>query len=440
MLLMRRTLLVAGIGVLGAMAPACTGDARDPSGPDAIGPQMLSMAGPGLSANTSAMGFWNRRQVYDWRVSMTLLDETTAEVLLAPGEQVDVIYRVTFTKVLVDRVITTGVAGHVCARNEGASPTQNLRIVQAVHESTDGGATYALLTSPRTVDVSERSTLEPAEEHCYPYIVKFMPQDGSTYRNVATVTADNFETAEGGYPFVMPAGPDLLHVDAQADITAVVTCPAGFTCAPIVPATGLVVSGWVWMNQASSFATNLRMRVTNNSALCGTAELVEKLRLQEHDLGGTTSPGYGGDTRGKVVKTVLNAGPCPTSPCTLQYWQTGDGRMLWNRAADVDWQGARAQPYFTGTMFASVFTTHAAVNGMTMLQVMKGGSARAIMAARSVVTAYLNASYSTAYPWTPAALSAKWDAAVAGSDADLLALQRELVTANNHFDCTQQPN
>lgn len=446
MRVMRRVLLIAGMGATGVIVmPGCSADAPLPSGPEESALVMFSMTGSGgLSANKSAMGYWNRKTVYDWSVSKTLLSPTPvgtpAAIPLGPGVSVDMVYRLSFTKAFAGEAFTAGVKGSICVRNEGGSATQNLRIVDVVHMSMNGGETYVPHTAPVDLDVSAYPTLGPGEEHCYPYNISMSPTEGATYRNVATITADNFDAVEGGYPFVMPATPDNQFVDAYADITDVVTCPDGLTCTPIEPTMGMGGSGWQWLMQGSSFSVDVVVRVTNQSLPCATVELVNALRLQEND-GGSVNTNYGGQLRIDEVRTRLDAGACTVSGCTPGFWQGGAGRTLWNVSGDADWDGALAQPFWHAVPFNGYFASHAALMGKSMYQLVSTGAGPvpAIKAARSLVAAYLNASYHTAYPWTRAELTMKWASAVLGGDEMLRALHTELDAANNLFDCRQSP-
>jgi hypothetical protein len=113
--------------------------------------------------------------------------------------------------------------------------------------------------------------------------------------------------------------------------------------------------------------------------------------------------------------------------CTPGFWQGGTGLPLWNQTPqDPQWVAAHfvnAQPYRTGTLFNSFFTTYGPLNGKSMLYLVgqAGGSSPAVKAARDVVAAYLNASrfgdpaqVTNSYPVSRADVAQLWTDAVNG--------------------------
>jgi hypothetical protein len=146
------------------------------------------------------------------------------------------------------------------------------------------------------------------------------------------------------------------------------------------------------------------------------------------------------------------------SGCTPGFWQGGTGSQLWDVANDPDWQGVYAQPYTHATKFfgntrpyTSPFKrgrvpTGDIPNAATMFELVStGGSSNdAQKAARSVVAAYLNASYEQegpeAYPLTRSEIASKWETAAsikdeAARNAAFASLHDELDAYNNTFDC-----
>jgi hypothetical protein len=138
--------------------------------------------------------------------------------------------------------------------------------------------------------------------------------------------------------------------------------------------------------------------------------------------------------------------------CTPGFWSGGSGGTLWNVANDPDWTasgGMYAQPYTWSTTFfgGSLFQrgkvpTNEISNTVTMIQLAGtgGGKIAAQKAARSVVAAYLSASYNSAYPLTREEILAKWNYAAnltnkAQRNAAFMALATELGVLNTEFDC-----
>lgn len=110
---------------------------------------------------------------------------------------------------------------------------------------------------------------------------------------------------------------------------------------------------------------------------------------------------------------------CAYHGCTPGFWQGGDGSKLWNAVDDPDWTGAGGQgsnPFIHTTLFNSFFTPHPDLAGLTMMDLVGtgGGPNPVRKAARSLVAAYLNASFGIMmnYPLTPGELSSLWTAAV----------------------------
>jgi hypothetical protein len=145
--------------------------------------------------------------------------------------------------------------------------------------------------------------------------------------------------------------------------------------------------------------------------------------------------------------------------CTPGFWQGGPdkpdakagGALLWDGIdfvppldnpafppphVDQQWidsGGATppGNPYIHGTNFDGFFGgSYAGSLNMFELVDTGGGSENWRKAARSLVAAYLNASWGMFYPYTTAELEAMWTAAV-GDDAALLQLHTDLDYANN---------
>ncbi len=150
--------------------------------------------------------------------------------------------------------------------------------------------------------------------------------------------------------------------------------------------------------------------------------------------------------------------------CTPGFWQGGPdkpdakagGALLWdgidfvppldnpiNPPPHVDQQwidsgGANppGNPYIHGTDF-NTFFGGGAPDSYSMFELVDtgGGSENWRKAARSLVAAYLNASWGMNFPYTTAELESMWSAAV-GNDAALLQLHTDLDAANNAYGRT----
>jgi len=128
--------------------------------------------------------------------------------------------------------------------------------------------------------------------------------------------------------------------------------------------------------------------------------------------------------------------------CTPGFWQGGNdfgtagGKWLWNEDNDPDWTASGSQgsnPYTWTTEFNNYFTSWSSLDGLTMMDLVGtgGGSDDARKAARSLVAAYLNASWGMGFPYSTDKLSSKWSEAVASGN--FLELHNELDAANNAY-------
>lgn len=129
---------------------------------------------------------------------------------------------------------------------------------------------------------------------------------------------------------------------------------------------------------------------------------------------------------------------CAYHGCTPGFWQGGDGSKLWNAVDDPDWTGAGGQgsnPFIHTTLFNSFFTPHPDLDGLTMMDLVGtgGGPNPVRKAARSLVAAYLNASFGIMmnYPLTPGEVSSLWTAAVGGGPPTFSDLHTMLNDYNN---------
>jgi len=152
----------------------------------------------------------------------------------------------------------------------------------------------------------------------------------------------------------------------------------------------------------------------------------------------------------------------PAQGCTPGFWQGGPdkpdakagGSLLWDGDdalpwgdqaedaphVDAQWTasgGADGNPYIHGTDFYGFFGGFNP-GSYTMFELVDtgGGSENWRKAARSLVAAYLNASWGMSYAYSIAELESMWSSASANpddSEVGFLALHTRLDAANNHF-------
>ncbi len=111
----------------------------------------------------------------------------------------------------------------------------------------------------------------------------------------------------------------------------------------------------------------------------------------------------------------------PAEGCTPGFWQGGLGRTLWNEVNDPDWTahgGTGTNPFIHTTLFNDFFEPHPDLAGLDMFDLVSsgGGPNPVRKAARSVVAAYLNASFGLDYPLTTTEIDQLWTEAVTGVD------------------------
>ncbi|HET9555316.1 MAG TPA: hypothetical protein VFP50_20290 [Anaeromyxobacteraceae bacterium] len=146
---------------------------------------------------------------------------------------------------------------------------------------------------------------------------------------------------------------------------------------------------------------------------------------------------------GAYAHTFVNA---PLQGCTPGFWQGGNdfgtagGKWLWNEDADPQWLasgGTPNNPYIWTTGFCAFFGGCAGTETMWYFVNPDGWVVNDDFhkAARSLVAAYLNASWGMAYPYATGQLETMWASAVASGD--LLALHVLLDAANNAYGRTE---
>ena len=140
--------------------------------------------------------------------------------------------------------------------------------------------------------------------------------------------------------------------------------------------------------------------------------------------------------------TFVNA---PLQGCSPDYWQGRDevgthaGQFLWDTPDDPDWIGANNQPFNQETNFCEFFGGCIGDKSMFYYidmhyaDLAEGVEKSFNRAARSLVAAYLNASWGMNYAYSTTQLEAKWTAAVQTRE-DLLDFEAELDAANSAYE------
>jgi len=134
----------------------------------------------------------------------------------------------------------------------------------------------------------------------------------------------------------------------------------------------------------------------------------------------------------------------PLQGCTPGFWQGGPdqkedhagGQWLWNEVNDPQWTasgGMGTNPYIHTTLFNDFFTPYPGLDGYTMMDLVNTGgtSYNPQKAGRSLVAAYLNASWGMGYAYTTTELAQLWEDTLVSED--FLGLHPELDAANNAY-------
>jgi len=132
----------------------------------------------------------------------------------------------------------------------------------------------------------------------------------------------------------------------------------------------------------------------------------------------------------------------PLQGCPADFWQGAgevaslNGQWLWDSPQDPDWIGVNKQPFIHDTNFCEFFGGCIGEKSMYSFIQMQAGELAGWdaqssfnAAARSLVAAYLNASWGMNYAYSTTQLEAKWAAAVSNRE-DLQKFTAELDAAN----------
>jgi hypothetical protein len=283
-----------------------------------------TQSGTTLSATKTAEGFFNHTVTFDWEVTKSA---SPSALELKAGDTATVEYTLQSTKTKTSDVMESGVKGQICVTNGGDKATQNLKIVDQVEYKTGAGQFQDLPGASQTIMPAQ---LAPGESHCYDYNFNFTPVNGAEYRNVAHVTITNHSGwLQGGTHCaantLCPFGPDpkagfsipadavLNEVDAESDLTDVMTCPTGFTCTPSA------IGPW---HLTGTQTINYSVEVKNVSGVCNTsylltniATLIEATSKQSHADNATVTIDTG-------LCPIVDGGSCTR---TIGYWKTHAG-------------------------------------------------------------------------------------------------------------------
>jgi len=288
------------------------------------GPGMFAATGGGapnpqsgttLSATKTATGYWVRRIEYNWDLQKSA---SPSSLTLGQGNSGTVGYTLNATRTAGAPTDVYGVRGQICVTNGGGVTTQNLRIVDQVQYKVGSGQFQDLTGATQTLTPAQ---LAPGQSACYDYDISFTPVANAIYRNVAHVTITNHSGwLPGGHncpgPAVCPFGPDpkadfalpasatTTYIDAEADLSDALACPAGLTCSP-------TTHSWHLTGPAT---LTYNVQLTNVSAPCNThLPVVNTATLREGDTG---------QTHTASATVDVYTGPCAQG-CTLTigYWK-----------------------------------------------------------------------------------------------------------------------
>ncbi len=266
-------------------------------------------AGTTLSAEKTAVGFFERRIVYDWTIVKSVLP-TSIEI--KPGNSGSVTYTLTATRT-GSQTDTFGVRGQICVTNGGDRTTENLKLVDRVQFKIGNGQFQDLGGATQTIIPAQQ--LGPGEMQCYPYEITFTPVSGATYRNVVKVTITNHSGhlgqefgPEPKADFSLPTTFTLVEIDEDATLTDIQNCPNGFVCTSINTGQGL--SPWSLMGQPNILSDQVTIsfnkNIQNVSAPCG----------QEFNLDNTAilTESDTGQQRQDTARVTISTGECPPPP------------------------------------------------------------------------------------------------------------------------------
>lgn len=129
----------------------------------------------------------------------------------------------------------------------------------------------------------------------------------------------------------------------------------------------------------------------------------------------------------------------PGGGCAPEFWQGDAGARLWDSPGDGHFSPAGGNPFGHEMLFNDLFMDRTELNGLTMLDLLRGPDGEPVRAAaRALVAGTLNSSHDgVAYAFDTTELKRMWIAAVIGSGGDkapFVELQR-LLDGNNRLGC-----
>jgi hypothetical protein len=264
----------------------------------------VSVACYGLQVSKTAVTSFTRS--YDWTIAKSV---DQASLTVPDGQQGGVTYTVTATRGNPSDA-NFAVAGTITLTNP--NPARNA-VVVGVTDIMTGGITGAVNCGPGAILIGPGGSVNCSYTANLP--------DSSNRVNTATALLQNFDyvydgsaTTAGTTGFSGGAGvlfgDPTTVVDASADVTDSLTCPAGFTCTPAA------FGPWHFDGSGSQTAA---VTMTNNGVDCDTHfTLLNAAGLVEDTTGQQRGPA--------TAATDIYTGPCATG-CTLTigYWKTHAG-------------------------------------------------------------------------------------------------------------------
>jgi hypothetical protein len=400
---------------------ACIASCADAS--DERVAQALASDGTGISATTTATGFYERRITYDWTL---VKSATPTRATLGEGDHVDVQYTLAATRAVASDEYVYGTRGEVCVTNEGSIATEGLAIVDQVQIHGGPGGYVDLAGAYENVPVDAQ--LAAGETHCYPYEVAFTPVAAARYRNTARVTITNHSGhlgvafGPGGASgvtasFTLPTTYTTVYRDAESDIADVPDCATGLSCSPSSH------GPWHLTDSDSIVYTTTVTRMTG--VACG----IELTVSNEATLTESTS----NETRTSSADVVISTGVCPLTlapgqGCTPGYWKNHP----------VSWS-----TFWPSSPVSSVFPASAAYDLGSFVLIdglaYRGGSddrGAAEILLRAAIAALLNAAHPDVdYPRSTAQVLADVNAALTSDDRATMITLASALDRDNNLGC-----
>jgi hypothetical protein len=316
---------------------ACPDDTGDDQGPaennectDPVDQTDLAPCETTITAEKTAVGFWEMVTSYSWSVVKELNenDQVTAassngyNIQIEQGETACVSYIIVADRsdACTDEVF--GVRGTITVTNTGCFDTADLMICDTIQIAECGGefSDYATFQ----VDTSCHPVLAAGECYTYTYEYEFEPCGDALYRNVADVKISNFADDCGEASgvracaeFDLPCEPECTVVDECACLVDEFNVPCGFEVEALTD-----TGPWELDDECTHFEFCVNLEVTNVCAPRDSAFVLNnEATLTACDTGTVVSD---------CVSLCIYSGACET---TLDVSKTAD--VSWSEEIEL---------------------------------------------------------------------------------------------------------